>query len=104
VRAFEEVAAHAVFGLDVADDGFDGRAAPQFALDSVGDATPLARDVDLEPHVGRSVVAAIAAVGDDAGQGRTYLGLDLGQDGRQSMAVVGVARHRLHMGDELAAL
>jgi hypothetical protein len=32
-------------------------------------------------------VAAIAAVGDDAGQGRADLGLDLGQDGRQSMAV-----------------
>ena len=78
MRAFEEVAAHAVFGLDVADDGFDGRAAAQFALDSVGDATPLARDIDLEPHVGRSVVAAIAAVGDDAGQGRADLGLDLG--------------------------
>jgi hypothetical protein len=35
VGAFEEVAAHAVLALGLADDGFDGRASPQFALDGV---------------------------------------------------------------------
>ena len=104
VGAFEEVAAHAVLGLGVADDGFDGRAPAQFALDGVVDATLLARDRDLEPHVGRSVVAAIAAVGDDAGQRRADLRFDLGQDGRQRVPIIGITRHRLHMGDELAAL
>ena len=64
--ALEEVAAHAVLSLGVADDGLNGRAAAEFALDGVGDAPPRAGDVDLEPRVGRSVVAAIAAVGDDA--------------------------------------
>ena len=102
--AFEKVSGHAVFGLGVADDGLDGRAPAEFAPDGVGDAAPLARDIDLEPHVGRGVMAAITAVGDDAGQGRADLRFDLGQDGLERMAVVWIARHRLHMGDELAAL
>ena len=66
-----------MLGLGVADDGFDGRASPQFALDGVGDAALLAGDIDLEPLVGRGVVAAIAAVGDDAGEARADLRLDL---------------------------
>ena len=91
----EIVAAHAVLGLDVADDRLDGGAAAQFALDGVGDAALLARDIDLEPHVGRRVVAAIAAVGDDAVEVRADLRLDLGDDGRERMAVIGIARQRL---------
>jgi hypothetical protein len=83
-----------VLGLGVADDGFDGRAPAQFALDGVGDATLLARDMDLEPHephVGRGVVAAIAGVDDDAGQGRADLNLDFGQDGLKRVPIVGIA-------------
>ena len=48
-------------------------------------------------------MAAIAAVGDDAGQRRADLGFDFGQDGRQWVAIVGIARQRLHMCDELPA-
>src|SRR5271166_657554 len=63
----------------------------------------LARDIDLEGVAGRSVVAAIAAVGDDAGEVGADLRLDLRDHGREGVAVVGVARHRLGVGDELAA-
>ena len=49
-------------------------------------------------------MAAIAAVGDDAGKVRADLHLDLRDHGREGVAVVGVARHRLGVGDELAAL
>ncbi len=48
-------------------------------------------------------MAAIAAVGDDAGQACADLGLDLRDHGRQRVAVVGIARHRLGVGDELAS-
>jgi hypothetical protein len=65
-RVFEKVAAHSVLGFGAADDGFDRRAAAQIAFDGVGDAALLARDIDLEPIIGRRAVAAIAAVGDDA--------------------------------------
>ena len=59
--------------------------------------------IDLELEVGRNVVAAIAAVGDDAREVRADLRLDLRDHGREGVAVVGVARHRLGVGDELAA-
>ena len=49
-------------------------------------------------------MAAIASVGDDADKRRADLRLDLGQDGRQRVTVIRVARHRLYMSDELAAL
>jgi hypothetical protein len=76
-----------VLGFGVSDDGPDRRAAPEFALDRFGDASLLAGDIDLELVVGRGVVAAIAAVGDDAGELRAGLGLDLRDDVRQSVAV-----------------
>ena len=66
--AGEIVSAHAVLGLGVTDDRFDRRAAAELALDGFGDAASLAGDVDLELVIGRSAVAAIAAVGDDAGK------------------------------------
>ena len=75
----------------------------EFAFDRLGDAASLTRDIDLELVVGRSVVAAIAAVGDDAREVRADLRLDLRDHGREGVAVVGVARHRLGVGDELAA-
>jgi hypothetical protein len=67
------VSAHAVARLGVADDRLDRRAAAQFAPDRFGDPASLAGDMDLEPVIGRSIVAAIAAVGDDAGQVRADL-------------------------------
>ena len=62
----EVVAAHAVLGLEMADDGLDGGAAPDLALDLRRHAPLLARGVDPELVIGRGVVAAIAGVGDDA--------------------------------------
>src|ERR1700733_2211553 len=54
--------------------------------------------------VGQRVVAAIAAIGDDAGKAGADLRLDLWDDRRQRMAVVRITRQRLGVGDELAAL
>ena len=69
-----------------------------------GDAASLAGDIDLELVIRRGVVAAITAVGDDAGKACADLRLDLRNDGRESVAIVGVAGQRLGVGDELAAL
>jgi hypothetical protein len=48
-------------------------------------------------------MAAIAAVGEDAGEVRADLRLDLRDHGRQRVAVIRIARQRLGVGDELAA-
>jgi hypothetical protein len=53
----EIVAAHTVLGFEMADDGFDGGPAAQFALDSGRDASLLAGDEDPELVIGRRVVA-----------------------------------------------
>ena len=101
--AGEIVSAHAMLGLGVTDDRFDRRAAAEFTFDGFGDAASLAGDVDLELVIGRSVVAAIAAVSDDAGEVCADLRLDLRDHGRERVAVVGVAGQRLGVGDEQAA-
>jgi hypothetical protein len=44
--AFEIAAAEVTFGLQVADDGLDGGAAPQLGPDDTEDAALLARDED----------------------------------------------------------
>ena len=44
--AFEVAAAEVTIGLQVSDDGFDGGAAAQLALDDTEDAALLARDED----------------------------------------------------------
>jgi hypothetical protein len=85
------VPAHPVLGLGVSDDRFDCGASAEFTFDGLGDAASLAGNVDLKLHLGRSVVAAIASVGDDADKRRADLRLDLGQDGRQRVTVIGVA-------------
>jgi hypothetical protein len=69
-----------VLELEMTDARLDGGAAAQLAFDRFGDAPLLAGDVDLEPVVGRGVVAAIAAVGDDAREA----GADLGRRSRGS--------------------
>jgi len=88
--ASEVVSVHAMLGLGVSDDQFDRRAAAEFAFGSLGDATSLARDIDLELVIGRGVVAAIAAVGDDAGEVGADLGLDLRDHGGEGVTVVGL--------------
>ncbi len=100
----EVVSAHAMLGFGVSDDRFDRGAAAQLAFDGLGDATSLARDIDLKLVFGRGVVAAIAAVGDDAGEVGADLGLDLRDHGGERVTVVGVAGQRLGMGDELTTL
>src|SRR5471032_606862 len=50
------------------------------------------------------VVAAITAIGDDAGKIDADLRLDLRNDGGQRVAVVRIAGQRLGVSDELAAL
>lgn len=62
----EEVSAHAVIGLGVADHRLDGGAALHLALDGLGHAPPLAGDEHPEFAVRRRIVAAIAAVGENA--------------------------------------
>ena len=54
----EMVAAHAVLGLEMADDGLDGGAAPGLALDLRRHAPLLARGVDPELVIGRGVPPA----------------------------------------------
>jgi hypothetical protein len=83
----EIVPAHAVLGFGVSDDRLDRRSAPEFAFDGLSDAASLAGDIDPELVVGRGVMAAIAAVGDDAGKARADLRLDLRDHGRQRVAV-----------------
>ena len=73
VGSGEVVSAHAVLRFRVADDRFDGGTAAQLAFDGLGDAASLAGDIDPELVAGRGVVAAIAAVGDDASKVRADL-------------------------------
>jgi hypothetical protein len=87
--------------LHVANDGFDGRAAAQFALDDAEDAALLTGDEDAV-RIGR-VVAAIALVDIgalDRAAGELLGGID---DDRERVAVIGVVRQRLGMEHELAA-
>lgn len=58
--AFEIAAAEVTFGLEVSDDGLDGGAAAQLALDDTEDTALLARDEDT-PGILR-VVAAVPLV------------------------------------------
>lgn len=98
--ALEEASAEMAFLLHVADEGFDGGASPELALDDADHAALLARDEDAA-WVG-GVVAAIALV--DVGA----LDLDAGEtlgalDGAaQGMAVIRIAGQGLGVQHELA--
>ena len=83
-----------MLGFGVSDDRFD-RGAPASSRLMASVTRSLARDIDLELVVGRGVVAAIAAVGDDAGEARADLGFDLRDHGRERVTVVRVAGQRL---------
>ena len=64
----EVVSAHAVLGLEVSDDRLDGGPASELAFDLIGDAALLAAGEDLQAVFVGGVVAAIAGVGEDAGE------------------------------------
>jgi len=73
-------------------------------FDHFGDPAHLIGDVDLQLARGRRVVAAVAAVSNDAGEARANLRLELRDDGLERVAVVRISGQRLHVGDELPAL
>ena len=101
LATLEVAAAEVPIILHVADDGFDSRAAAQFALDDAEDAALLTGDEDAV-RVGR-VVAAIALVDIgalDRAAGELLGGID---DDSERVAVIGVVRQRLGMEHELAA-
>ena len=76
--AGQMVAAHAMVVFEMADDRFDGGAAPRPATDGVGHAAVLAGGMALEAMRGRGVAALVAGIGDDAGERGPDLGLDGG--------------------------
>ena len=86
------------------DDGFDGGPAAQFALDLGRHPSLLAGDEDPELVIGRRVVAAVSLVGEDACDDVADQRLHVRDHGGQRVTVIGVAGHRLHVGDELAGL
>ena len=95
------VAAHAVLGLQVADDRFNGGAALHLAADRGGDPASLAGDPN--PELPRVVMAAIALVDMDAAGLDPGQLLQFGDDRPQGVAVERVAMQRLGVQHELAA-
>ena len=65
----EIIAAHAVLGLEMADDRLNGGPAAQFALDLGRHTSLLAGDEDPELVIGGRIVAAVSFVGEDARDG-----------------------------------
>jgi hypothetical protein len=99
------VAAHAVLGLEVADDRLDGGPAPELAFDLGVQAALLAGGIDLEAMGGRGVVAAVSGIGDDPLERLADEAFHLGDDAAaQSVPVIRIAGQRLDVGDELTAL
>ena len=101
VAPFEIIAAHAVLGLDVADDRLDRGAPLHLAADRGGDAPDLAGDPDAELLL--VIVAAIALVDMDAAGFDPGQLLQLGDDRPQRVAVERIAVQRLGMEHELTA-
>src|ERR1700730_12920247 len=95
------VATHAVIVLKMADHGLDGRSTSHLAADGLGDTADLAGDPDLEPV--RMVVAAVALVAMDAADCDTCELFQIGDDGTECVAVIGVAVQRLGVQHELPA-
>jgi hypothetical protein len=95
------VTAHSVVVLEMADHRLDGGATPHLAADGFGDTANLAADPDLEP-VG-IVVAAVALVAVDAARCNTSELFEVGDDGTERVAVIGIAVQGLGMQYELPA-
>lgn len=102
VAAFEIIAIHAVLGLDVADDGFDGGASLHLAFDGGGGIADPAGDPDLE-SVGM-IVAAIALVDMDALGRDTNKLFHVGDDRAERVAIERIAVQSFDVEHELAAL
>src|SRR5258708_31628730 len=95
------VAAHSVVVLEMADHGLDGGTTPHLAADGFGDAANLAAERGLEP-VG-IVLAAIALVAVNAARCNTCELFEVGDDGTERVAVIGIAVQGLGMQHELPA-
>src|SRR6476620_6822292 len=87
--AFEVVAVHAVLGLDVADDGLDGRTTLHLAPDGSRGAADLPRAPDPEPA--RVGVAAVRFVNMDAASAHAGELLHVGDLGAERVPVEGIA-------------
>jgi hypothetical protein len=99
----EVIAAHAVMFLEMADDGLNGGTPFELALDLRREAGLLAARVGLELVFGRSVVAAIASIGDTTLEHVADERLHLRNDRGERVPVIRIAGQRCGMGDELAA-
>src|SRR6266516_864233 len=77
---------------EVADHGLDGGPSFELALDLRGEAALLAGGVDLEPVIGRRVVAAIAGIGDAAIEHVADERFHLRNDRGERVSVIGIAR------------
>src|SRR5437763_1577373 len=99
-RPFEIAATEVTFGLHLADDGLDGGAAAQLALDDAEDAALLAGDEDATWIL--SIVAAVSLV--DIGPLDRTSGERLGavDDVPQGVTVVGIFGQRAGMQYEQA--
>ena len=99
----EIISAHTMLGFEMADHGLDGGPAAELAFDPGCNAPFLAGDEDPELVIRWRIVAAVSLVREDAREGIADQRFDLRDHGFQGVSVVGIARQRLHMGDELAA-
>ena len=93
-----------MLGFEMADHGLDGGPAAQLAFDPGRHPTLLAGDEDPELVIRRRVVAAVALVRENAIDGVADQRLHLRDHGCQGVTIIGIARQRLDVGDELAAL
>lgn len=100
----EIVAAHPVLVFDVADHRFDRRSPSHLTLDGRCHAALLAGGEDPELVAERSVVAAVAGVGEDARDIGADGGFHRGNDRFEGVPVIGIAGKRHGMQRELAAL
>ena len=104
VAALEVVAAEMMAIFEMADDGLNGGAASHLSFDLWGHPSFLLGCIDFERVIGRRIVAAVSGIGVESLDRMADELLDRRDHLRQSMSVIGIARQRLHVGDELAAL
>src|SRR2546423_15335115 len=102
VASLEIIAAHAVLGLGMADDRFDGGAAPHLATDRFRDPAHLA--ADPHPELLFVIVTAVPLVDMDAAGLDARLLLPLRDDRVPRMGVKRGAMHRLGRQPQHAAL
>ena len=100
----EVVAVHPVLVLEMPDHWFDGGAAAHLAFDLRRETAPLLGSVDFELVIGRRVVAAVAGVGVQALDLIADQLFDRRDDLGERVPIIRIARQRLGMDGELAAL